>query len=354
MKRSVLVNLIKIAFAALLVWWVLREAGGWERVRDSLKDIDLGVWLIATGALFLGSCISIARWFLLMRSVGLDTTFWAVFRLGWIGVFFNNVVPGLTGGDLIKAFYVTREHPRQRADAVISVVVDRLVGIVALALIAAVVIPFDLTRYAQVAIGIYGFLAAAAVGTALALSRRFKARVRAFLEQRGRERREGGPGLVGKIDRAVNMYRDRLGVLAVALAMSIVVHLLLIVAMWYFAEALLTGGRASGTSLDPDLLLQLATLGDLGLDVHASLIPIIMIISSLPIAPAGWGVGEYAFTHFFGQVGVGKAAATALSLVFRLTNTLLSLLGGVFLALDRRRVIEELPAAEQETSGEAP
>jgi uncharacterized membrane protein YbhN (UPF0104 family) len=154
-KRSTIVNLLKLAFAAALIWYVLQEAGGWDKVRDSLEDIHLGIWLAGLLAVFLGTCLSVYRWYLLMVSVGLTTTGWAVFRLGWIGVFFNNVVPGLTGGDLIKAFYVTRDHPRQRADAIISVVVDRAIGIVALALIAAVIVPFDLQRYGQAALGIY-------------------------------------------------------------------------------------------------------------------------------------------------------------------------------------------------------
>jgi uncharacterized protein (TIRG00374 family) len=342
-KRSTIINLIKIAFAAALIWYVLNEAGGWRNVRDSLKGIHLGIWVAGLGAVFLGTCLSIYRWYLLMVSVGLTTTGWAVFRLGWIGVFFNNVVPGLTGGDLIKAFYVTRDHPRQRADAIISVIVDRAIGIVALALIAAVIIPFDLQRYGQVAAGIYGFLAVAAVGAVVALSRRIKSRLRRLVQALGWRSKEDGSSLLTKVDRAVSIYRNRLGTIALAMGMSLVVHLLLIVGMWMFARALWRGALIDSSSTAPGTFAQLEVLGSLGLQVHCSLIPIIMIISSLPIAPAGWGVGEFAFQHFYAQVGVGVAAATALSLTYRLTATMISLLGGVFLAIDRKRVLEELP-----------
>lgn len=345
MSRKALVNVLKVVFAGGLLWFVIKQAG-FNEVKERLAGIHLGTWMLGLTLLFAGSCISIFRWHMLMRSVGLDSQAWAAFRIGWIGTFFNNVVPGLTGGDLVKAIYITREHPRQRTDAVISVIVDRLVGIVALALIAAVVIPFDFERYRHVALGIYGFLGAAALGASLALSRRVKSRVRQALEKAGRK--GGGENtLLGRIDRAISMYRDRLSMLGLALLMSFVVHLLLIVGIWFFGSALASGGVEAGTA-DPQVLHQrqaeLAVLGRLGIDVYCSLIPIIMIISSLPIAPAGIGVGETAFMYFFGTVGVARADATALSLTYRFTTIVISLFGGVLLLLDRRRVHTDVPA----------
>jgi uncharacterized protein (TIRG00374 family) len=346
--RALVDNVLKLTAAAGLVWFVIDKAG-WENVRDRLTNIDRETWILGLGALFVGTCVSFVRWHLLLHSVGLDTSMWTVFRLSWIGNFSNNVLPGLTGGDLVKAFYVTREHPRQRTDAVISVIVDRIIGIVALALIAAVVIPFDFERYHQVALAIYGFLAATGLGAVMVLSRRVKARLRLLMERLGRKPRGEGEGLsmLGKIDRATSMYRHRLGTIFVALAMSVVVHMLLIVGIWLFGAAL-SQGRAAGMPVDGAGVVErqheLDNLRHLGITTYCSIVPIIMIISSLPIAPAGWGVGEQAFVYFFGTVGVAAADATALSLTYRLTATLISLLGGVFLVFDRRRVMAELPA----------
>jgi glycosyltransferase 2 family protein len=341
-SRKTLLTLLKIAFAAALLWYVVQRAG-FAEVKDRLASIHVGTWLLGLTTIFLGTCISIVRWHLLMRSVGLDSRAWPAFRIGWIGVFFNNVLPGLTGGDLAKAIYITREHPKQRTDAVISVIVDRLVGIVALALIAAVVIPFDFERYRQVALGIYGFLGATAIGSVLVLSRRVKSRLRGLLG------REGGDGnsLIAKMDRAVSIYRHRGRMLCGALLMSFAVHLLLIVGISFFASAL-SHGSVSATDLHGESVEQreheLAALGSLGLRVHCSLIPIIMIISSLPIAPAGIGVGEVAFVHFYGLVGVAQSEATALSLTYRFTTIVISLFGGFLLLTGRRDELAPVPA----------
>ena len=57
-----------------------------------------------------------------------------------IGLFFNIVVPGLTGGDLVKAVLAARDHPERKAAAMISVLVDRLIGVLVLVLLGAVAI----------------------------------------------------------------------------------------------------------------------------------------------------------------------------------------------------------------------
>ena len=53
----------------------------------------------------------IYRWYYLLRAVGVPATYWESVRLSYIGFFFNSAVPGLTGGDLVKAFYIARQSP---------------------------------------------------------------------------------------------------------------------------------------------------------------------------------------------------------------------------------------------------
>ena len=65
MKRSTLVAILKIAFAGLLVWWVLRQAGGWQNVRSSMESIRLDIWVLGSACLLTATCLSIFRWFML-------------------------------------------------------------------------------------------------------------------------------------------------------------------------------------------------------------------------------------------------------------------------------------------------
>ncbi len=355
MNRKTLINLVKLLFAAGLVWYIIHKTG-WETIKTNLAHMDLSDWAMAFGVMVIAYLVSMVRWRMLMRSVGIDASFWDTLRLGFIGAFFNNVVPGLTGGDLIKAFYIAREHPGKRADAVLTVVVDRIVGIVALALIAAVIIPFDFSRYREAAVGIYGFLAAAGLGATVALSRRIKARLKSVLGLSADGRSEGRIGrALTKIDAAVSIYRHRLGVLFTALFLGVAVHLLIILSISILASAIAKGNIASippGTG-DPAVIASYEHFGGMGLSVHCSTVPIIMIISALPIAPAGWGVGEFAFRYFYEAAGAPGDLAVALSFAYRLTATLLSLTGALFLLMDRKRVLEARHGADGDDPPEA-
>jgi uncharacterized membrane protein YbhN (UPF0104 family) len=80
------------------------------------------------------------------------------------------------------------------------------------------------------------------------------------------------------------------------------------------------------------------------------LIPIINVVSAVPIAPNGWGVGEALYKTLFSNYGgayvegvanpgaVMGTRGVALSVLFRLHMTLWSLLGGLFVLLERDRV----------------
>src|SRR5690606_27021291 len=81
--------------------------------------LALALALLVTGV-FLG----VTRWWRLLRIAGCGTSWLAAARLTYLGLFFNLVLPGLTGGDLVKAGMAVRDHPHARADALVSVVVD--------------------------------------------------------------------------------------------------------------------------------------------------------------------------------------------------------------------------------------
>ncbi|MHC4379168.1 MAG: lysylphosphatidylglycerol synthase transmembrane domain-containing protein, partial [Planctomycetota bacterium] len=106
-----------------------------------LSTVDPLGMLWALLACFTAVLCGITRWWRLLRLAGCDVRWFDSFRLTYIGLFFNYVLPaGLTGGDLVKAVLAVRENPGKRADALVSVVVDRLLGLFALAVLATVVI----------------------------------------------------------------------------------------------------------------------------------------------------------------------------------------------------------------------
>jgi len=78
------------------------------------------------------------RWWLLMRGRGLRVPRLHVFRLTMVGSFLNFCMPvGTTAGDFVKAYYAAR-HSDRRADAVMTIVMDRIAGLLGLVVLAMV------------------------------------------------------------------------------------------------------------------------------------------------------------------------------------------------------------------------
>lgn len=261
------------------------------------------------------SATAALRWHLLLAAANLRLPFWRVYRLTYYGQFFNNFMPGVAGGDLVKAVYIARDHAGQRTEAIITVLVDRVLGITALLIVAGLAIPLDFASYGAVAPWIYGLLLAEVAGGCVFFSRRIRAllRVDALLS------RLPLGDAVAKIDQAVFLYRYRPRAMGLALLLSLGVQLLVI-------------GGIAVTGIALDIMVPARS--------YYAVIPIGLIVAALPIAPAGWGVGEAAFVYFWGTVGVSQARALALALLFRLGQMVNSLLGGILLLFYREPVRE--------------
>lgn len=106
----------------------------------AFRDVDptgLSIALVLATVGIFGTSL---RWWRLLRASGCPMRLWPTVRLTYVGFFFNIVVPGLTGGDLVKAVMVARWHPERRAAAAMSVLVDRLLGVFVLVAIGAVAV----------------------------------------------------------------------------------------------------------------------------------------------------------------------------------------------------------------------
>ena len=97
---------------------------------ETLRSAN-GTWLFL-GFLAYGGVELVAgwRWKILLRVQGIQLGWLRLFALLLIGVLFNFIVPGGTGGDLVKIFYLLKETPGKRTAALLSVLVDRLIGLI--------------------------------------------------------------------------------------------------------------------------------------------------------------------------------------------------------------------------------
>ncbi len=312
-----------------------------------LKGMTPGSYV--AGLLLLGVIPSIAavRWRLLLSAQGIHIGFWWALELTYLGLFFNNLRLGLTGGDVVKAYYATKITSTKKTNAVVTVFLDRLVGLAMLAMVAGVAVCLTLalparersSEYSKVAYLVAVFMALVVVGGVAFFSRRLRRVGKAMVRKAPGYTRVRGTKVAGRllemlrrIDSALFLYRYKKRVIFYACVLSVVAHSGAITAIYCFGLA---------------LQIREATLVN-----YFAIVPICFIVSSVPLTPAGWGVGEVVFQFFFGIVGVARTPAVTLSVIYRLTQAIWTLPGAVVMMFQRERpTVEEV---EKEVGGGLP
>lgn len=248
------------------------------------------------------------RWQWLLRTHALDPGFWQALRLTWIGILMNNVFPSSTGGDLVKGWCIFRRAPVKRLPAVMTVLVDRVLGLVSLMLIGTIAIILQTGRPELAGIS----RTASTVLLAILVSGLvfFSGRLRRLLRVEEIVARLPMSRQIQNLDNSLFHYRQHLGVLGKCVAISMAVHIWTIVAIYYLAIAL---------------------------GVHIKLVdffifmPIIWTSGAVAPTIAGLGVIELLFQQFFSMPGVGAtpSSAVALCVLYRITVLLSALPGAV-------------------------
>jgi uncharacterized protein (TIRG00374 family) len=82
--------------------------------------------------------IGFLRWRVMVRALDLPFRYLDAVRIGFIGLFFNLFAFGVLGGDALRAYYVTREFPSRKPEAIASVVADRMIGLLTMFLVASI------------------------------------------------------------------------------------------------------------------------------------------------------------------------------------------------------------------------
>ena len=104
----------------------------------SISRINLWLLVAAMGVSLAGMFVAASRWWMLLGVQGITVPWWEAVRLTFLGQFYSLVVPGTVGGDVVKAYYVTKHTHDAKAGAILSVFIDRVYGLTSLTLVAAI------------------------------------------------------------------------------------------------------------------------------------------------------------------------------------------------------------------------
>lgn len=278
-------------------------------ILNVVREMDLTLGLLAILIFLPVPVLQSIRlvWMLAVQEVRLS--YWNAIKLSYAGNFFNFALPGMVGGDLIKAYYITR-FTHRKTEAVTIVFLDRVIGLMGLMILATVTMIFAWKRIEW----------AAAYRNALALSMAviwgglllgclvlFSGRLRRLFRFSEIAGRLPAGDQILRIGRATVSMRSHKWLVFISLVNTVALQLIVVVAAHVMALALHMKGHFT---------------------LYYMCVPLGFLVGAVPLTPQAFGIMEGVYLLFFTTGGLNAAStAFAFALANRLTQLVWALPG---------------------------
>jgi len=138
--KKILVTLFQLSVTIAVLYWVYHDPNRRAQMAEAIRNAEyrwVGMGILAYVVVEISAAF---RWHVLLKVQKIHLTLPRLTGLFLIGMFYNQFLPGGTGGDIMKSYYLLKETPDKKAGALLAVVFDRFIGLVALVAITATLI----------------------------------------------------------------------------------------------------------------------------------------------------------------------------------------------------------------------
>lgn len=303
-------RLFRVMVAGGLLWYAAKGID-WPLVWQALSESSWAWMSLAAALVVLDRALMARRWVTLLRAVEPNRSLPlpALLRVFFVTNFAGAFLPGSVGGDALRTVAVTRLGV-STANAVASVAVDRLLGIVSVLVMSAfgLWLVGRLVDYRLAPIAVASTIAAGAAIYGLLFDDRI---YRWMLTAAGARRWPTLDRLAHKFLSAAGQYGHHHRALTGVLVASVVVQIIRTLQVFSL-------GMGLGITA--------------GIEWYFAVVPVIVLIMLLPISVAGLGTGNAAFVSLFALAGVDKEVSFVLSVLYMSLGIVGNLPGGLLLA----------------------
>lgn len=316
------VKLVLIVGIFAFLFWQAGKYKAFDTLWEQPKrwDFVLGAFCMQ----FFAVSVTFLRWRLLSRVLGLALSIKEAFRLGFLGLMLNLAPMGIVGGDAIKAYLLAKQNPDLRPQAVASVIVDRIIGLLVMFLCGTVLVCWTgfafreeiwartISHIVFVLTGV-GFL-----GVGIVFLPFFaKGHVERLMEKIP----YGGRSLA-KLTRALLLYRNHKVCLIQSFLLTFLVHIPFGIALYMIARGLFTSTP--------------------GLVDHIVLYNVVNLTAMIPLAAGPFElVLDQLYPLFSGPQGpMGIGLGLVVALGHRIISILVAAIGVIFYLSSRQEIRE--------------
>jgi glycosyltransferase 2 family protein len=133
-RKKILFGIFRVAVTIAILFWVFRSPDLRQNIKEAFAKADTTWILIGLPVAFGGELSDILRLSVLMRVQGMVLPFGSLLRMLFIGLFFNLIMPGNSGLISARLFFLFAKFPNRKKEAVLTVVMDRLISVTVLAI----------------------------------------------------------------------------------------------------------------------------------------------------------------------------------------------------------------------------
>ncbi|MFA5238504.1 MAG: lysylphosphatidylglycerol synthase transmembrane domain-containing protein [Phycisphaerae bacterium] len=319
-RKRYLWHTLRFIIAAGALYLAFRKVD-WPELGRLLLQLNIWVSISALGLYIASQLIFVSRWYLLLRVQSIEIGYWAAVRLHFLGLFYGNVLPSSVGGDVLRAWYVTK-HTDRKVEAATSVIVDRAIGLLGLFMMAAggyLFVPSSarqelLRQYAEMpliqAMLMHKwllaaiFLAVTAVGLGLILTKGGRKMVHRAVSRVSHR----ASVALSKIRQAVKIYYKKKLAIFVGLLLTFGCQGVFVLGLWIVGNGMGVGANVK---------------------YYFVFFPVSWLLGTIPLTPGGVGVVEWAVRVMFEGAQVTTNHASVLALAQRVLWIVGSLPGAV-------------------------
>ena len=317
---------IFLAAVVLAALFYLVDMSDLVTVLRELDAYDISLLLLLSVILIY---ISSAKWKLFLQARGHSTSVLYLMKLYTVGYFVNAFSPSFVGGDVVRSLKVAKQVGNAE-DALSATFFERFTGVLAMAImsVAMLLLGVSFTKGIEISVILFG-LGSGAIAcvcfSSVVSTPVFKLLRWGLLRLPGVHRLgvttsgvNRALDLCDRFERVVSFGRRDPVLISKAMLWSFAYHIFAVLNTYVAARAI--GWDA------PDIA---------GLFV---VVPLVLIVSMIPLTPSGWGIQEGAFFYFLQRLGGSDAQSLGVGLVLRAKTLLLAMIGGLIWAAMKRSV----------------
>ncbi len=304
-KFTLLWSVLRILIGIGLIAFLLTKLDV-EKIVLNIKNLEIRFLAYALIPYFFFIVVSAWRWQILLDYKKMNITFKDSLLIYFIALFFNNFLPTTVGGDVMRVVYSMKDR---KTDAFAIVIADRILGFIGLfifGLFAVVYLYIFHKRSEFLLLMIIGFLALLFITFIL-----FSQKVYSFINPIFAKLKFFRIGeRINNLHKTMTEFGSAWNVIILCIMQSMIIQALL--------------------AASPYLVLK--SVGNYSISILPFFIylPIINVISMIPISFNALGVRENAYVILFQRTGLSGEIAITVSLVSFFLTFLWSLVGGIF------------------------